>query len=319
MADVISVSPFKCRMWRGHERLEDHVNEDTCREEIESVLAHGQLIPALARTLKNDSDHAFEVIYGSRRLFVARHLNIPIRLEVRELSDREATIALESENRLRKDFSPYERARNYAAWLRSGLFKSQDELARVLNVSRSQVSRLLKLAQLPAVIVSAFARPTDICETWGRDLIPLWEDPHGREELIVRARALAKDPRRPGAPAIFQRLIANTTQRGLPAIGPSLESHDEVVKDERGMALFRVRVHRKDVALLLPSGGLSKQALVEIKSEVAAILQRRRSSRNESPSSSADARRSYAGERREISLSSLSTTEDQPTGVRAIL
>jgi hypothetical protein len=67
-------------------------------------------------------------------------------------SDREAVIALDVENRHRKDISPYERGTSYKRWLELGHFKCQKELARALEISPSQVSRMLKLAQLPAVV-----------------------------------------------------------------------------------------------------------------------------------------------------------------------
>src|SRR5580693_5669068 len=138
MSDAILVSPFECAIWKGHERLEDHINEETCRQEIKSVLAHGQKIPALARRMIGEPSYRYELIYGVRRLFIARHLNVPLLIQVRDLSDREAVIALDIENRQRKELSPYERGRSYSAWLRAGLFSSQDELAHVLKVSSSQ-------------------------------------------------------------------------------------------------------------------------------------------------------------------------------------
>ena len=72
-------------------------------------------------------------------------------MEVRELTDQEAIIALDIENRQRKELSPYERGRSYYLWLHHGLFSSQEALARTLNISASQVSRLISLAQLPPV------------------------------------------------------------------------------------------------------------------------------------------------------------------------
>jgi len=277
MADVIPINPFCCRMWNGHERLEDQINEATCREEIKSVLNHGQQIPVLGRPLKGDRNHSYELVYGARRLFIARHLNVPLLTQVRELSDREAIIALEIENRQRKDLSPYERGRSYNAWLRSGLFASQDELGRVLNVSASQVSRLIKLTQLPTVLLNAFSAPTEICESWGRDLMRLWEDSEKRSALITIARAIASERRKPAAQGIYQQLMSSALVRRKAVSRTELDDHDEVITDNSGKPLFRIRVHRKDVAFLLPSMDLSGYVFSAIKEQLSTILQRARS------------------------------------------
>jgi ParB family transcriptional regulator, chromosome partitioning protein len=278
MADALSISPFLCRMWSGHDRLEEHINEITCRDEITSFVVHGQLVPVLGRALKDDRDHLYELVFGARRLFVARHLNVPLKVDVRPMSDREAIVALDIENRQRRDVSPYERGRSYASWLRAGLFASQDELSRVLNVSASQVSRLLRLAQLPTVLVSAFASPTEICESWARDLMEAWEDPETRPRLTAGARYLANQSDRRSAAGVFQQLMSSANgKRKKTKQNTPTQSHDEVVQDDHGKPLFRMRVHRKDVALLLPTTGLSDELLVEIKAQIAQILQRARS------------------------------------------
>src|ERR1700680_1284415 len=177
MGNVVSISPFRCRMWALHDRLEAGITAETCKSEIASFLKHGQLVPALGRPVNGDPDCDIELIYGARRLFVSRHINRSLRVELREMWDREAIIAMDIENRQRADVSPYERAISYAACLRAGHFGSQQELARALKISASQVSRLLSLAKLPAVVVNAFATPFDICEGWGVDLIERMIDP----------------------------------------------------------------------------------------------------------------------------------------------
>ena len=146
--DVVVVSPFRCRMWALHDRIEDYLNEQTCREEIESFAKHGQLVPVLGRLLRGDPTHDIELIYGARRLFVARHLNSSLIVKLCEVSDRQALVAMDIENRQRQDISPYERGTSYARWLRTGHFKSQEEICRTLQISPAQVSRLLRIARL---------------------------------------------------------------------------------------------------------------------------------------------------------------------------
>ena len=263
---TVSVDPFRCRVWALHDRLEECVTEETCRGEIDSFLMHGQKIPALGRPLHGDAD--FEIIYGARRLFVARHLNIPLLLELRELSDREAIIAMDIENRQRLDVSPYERGLSYSRWLAAGYFSSQEELAREFKVSQAQVSRLLKLAKLPAVVVNAFANPRDMREEWGLGLSETLSDDRTRHSTIRQARVIAALESRPPAREVFRQLLAAA------AYGPKVRAkrHDDVIHDEDGRPLFRIRQQPSAIAVLLPAGEVSAKCLKEIQQAITRIM-----------------------------------------------
>jgi ParB family chromosome partitioning protein len=265
------VDPFRCRMWALHDRLDEYVTEDSCKQEIESFDRHGQFVPVLGRPVRNDPDVDLELIYGARRLFVARHLNKPLGVKIREISDREALIAMDVENRQRRDVSAYERGLSYARWIRKGHFASQDEIARTLGISASQVSRLLKLARLPSVILSAFNTPTEITESWGLELLEAWEDESRRELIAKNARWLLKRSPRPPARQVYAQLTATTdASRRVAASG-----RDEVVRSVAGVPLYRVRRLNKSVILALPTNDLAPATLDEILREVAGILERR--------------------------------------------
>lgn len=57
MRQIVSVNPFRCRMWDLHDRLEQHLTDESCKKEIESFKRHGQLVPVLGRRLLNDKEH----------------------------------------------------------------------------------------------------------------------------------------------------------------------------------------------------------------------------------------------------------------------
>jgi ParB/RepB/Spo0J family partition protein len=270
MRTILSIDPFRVRMWSLHDRCDEHVNEETCRAEIGSFEKHGQLVPALGRSLHGDSDHDVELIYGARRLFVARHLNMPLIVELREISDREALVAMDIENRQRMDISPHERATSYARWLSRGYFGSQDEIARALKISSTRVSRLLRLSRLPSVILNAFANPLEIREAWGLHIMDVLDDPHTRQRTIQAARALGALRQRPSANAVYLELIA-ACARGRQ---PKQSARVETVRDEAGAPLFRIRQLSTSVALQLPREKLSAGAMAEIRVALAGILLR---------------------------------------------
>jgi ParB family chromosome partitioning protein len=211
-----------------------------------------------------------EIIYGARRLFIARHLKKPLAVELRELSDREAIVAMDIENRQRRDISPYERGRSYWRLLRGKHLASQEELARVFNVSAAHVSRALKLARLPSVVVSAFESPADICENWGVELMERWEDEAWQGLMAKRARVIAARSPRPPAAEIYRELItvAARGRRRTPS------SHDLVVAGEDGAPLFRIRRQRTSVSLVLPVDRITNRCLEEIRDAAVTILQR---------------------------------------------
>jgi ParB family transcriptional regulator, chromosome partitioning protein len=270
MRNIIAVSPFRVRMWSLHDRCDQHVNEETCKAEIASFEKHGQLVPALGRLLRGDPDHDVELIYGARRLFVARHLNMQLLVDMREMGDREAIIAMDIENRQRTDISPYERGVSYTRWMCNGHFGSQDDVARALRISSTRVSRLLRVAKLPSVILNAFTSPLEICEAWGLDIMDALDDPQRRQSTIQTARAIgALDPR-PPAKRVYRELIT-ASARGRQ---PKPAARVEIVRDGEGAPLFRIRQLNTSVSLMLPSEKLCAATMAEIRAAVAGILQR---------------------------------------------
>lgn len=265
MDATVSVDPFRCRLWSMHDRLEEHITEESCAEEIRSFAEHGQLIPALGRPIHDDPDHDIELVCGARRLFVARHIRMNLLVEVREISDRDAMVAMDLENRQRKDISPYERGLCYVRWLRGGYFDSQEDIARALNISPSLVSRLLKLARLPSVVVGAFGAVEAIRANWGLHLARVMENPAGRDAVIRTARTIGTVATPPAAREVYRCLMAAAAG----GTKPKTTNGNKVVKGSNGVTLFRVIQRRHSVALLFPLERTPRQSLDEI--EVAAV------------------------------------------------
>jgi ParB family chromosome partitioning protein len=189
-------------------------------------------------------------------------------VELREMTDRAALVAMDIENRHRQDISPYERGLSFSRCLRAGYFESQGDLGAALGISQSQVSRLLKLARLPSVIVNAFRSPLEIREGWGHDLSEVLEDPQRRHATIARARALAASSPRPGPLEVYQQLVS----AGIRGRKVNRKRHDEVITDADGAPLFRIRRQAKTIALLLPLDKTSAATLEAIRDAVYTVL-----------------------------------------------
>ena len=266
MRSIVTVNPFQCRMWGLHDRLDEYITEESCQAELASFSKHGQILPALGRPLRADPTHKVELIYGARRLFIARHLNVPLLVELRCLTDMEAIIAMDIENTQRQSLSPYERGSSYARWLQSGYFRSQDDIAHALKISTSQVSRLLKMARLPRVVVDAFGSPGEICEAWALELVSILDNPIKGPQMLERARTLSESGRPLPTREVFQKLV------GAAARKVRRFKHDEIVRDRAGTELFRI-THRADsTVVLLPVDRTSAYQLDSVRQTIANIF-----------------------------------------------
>jgi len=207
-----------------------------------------------------------EVICGERRLFVARHLKIPLLVELRELTDRQAAVIVAAENSLRKSPSPYETGLWLAKLLQLHVYGSHDEMARELGIAPNRIARLLKFAELPAPILSAFSSPHDINESWAAELYQAWKD-EPRRPITERASMLEKQLPRPPAIAVYEALMAprGSLVRRRPG------KHQELKRSTEG-SLLRLERRRDEVLLSIPGALVDSSAEATFAQAVAAIL-----------------------------------------------
>lgn len=260
-----TVDPYRCRVWALNSRIEEHVTVTSCQAEIESFSRDGQLIPIIGRSVR-DPEFDIEVICGARRVFIARHLKIPLRVELRDLTDRQAAVAVEAENSLRKKASPYERGLWLAKLLQQTVYRSQDEMARELCITPTQVTRLLKFTELPAFVINAFSSPHDILESWAVELHKAWSDER-RKLLTERGRVLEKKVPRPPAVAVYEMLMAarGQTVRRRRAMS-------RVVKSPTGEPLLRMERQRHEVVLRIPNVLVDANIEAAVAQAVVAVL-----------------------------------------------
>ncbi len=173
------IDPERCKMWKHHNRRYELLNETRCHDLIEGIKAQGgQEFPAVVRRLKDDPDYDFEVICGARRhwsiVYLKRqHYDYKFLIDVRDLSDEEAFRLSDVENRDREDISDYERSIDYKIALANYYDGVLSRMAARLEVSVSWLSRFLDLAELPDIIINAYADVTHINSNHAKVLKPL--------------------------------------------------------------------------------------------------------------------------------------------------
>lgn len=200
---AITIRPGDCSVWDGNPRDVPGLSADSCRTLIESIAQEdGNRIPVLVRTNPPGSELPYELLVGSRRRFSVNWLNHNGRPEIRlnamvvDLSDEEAFRLADIENRERQDITELDRARSYQGAVDRFYGGVQSRMAEALNLSNSQLSRLLSLAQMPDEVVDAFATREELRVRHSEVLTPLLRRPEQRERLLIAARGVGQEQQR---------------------------------------------------------------------------------------------------------------------------
>jgi ParB family chromosome partitioning protein len=225
------VSPDRCRIWERHNRRYELLSEESCADLIEGFRTKGgQEFPAVVRVVTGDEKYDYEVICGARRHWTATHLKMDLLIEERDLSDEEAFVLSDKENRDRKDISDYERALDYVRALDLYYDGVQSRMAKIIGMDPSVLSRYLDMTRLDPSIVSAVADVREISRNQVRELKAAMEPgiklsqrqaEKNRQAILSKARELAAEMSKRPAQEVFRALLAaaasEKTKRGRPS------------------------------------------------------------------------------------------------------
>ena len=194
------LDPARVRIWPGNARTYAHLSEENCRELIDSIVAEGgQKVPAVVRRVDGDADYEFEVIAGTRRHWSISWLrshsypDMQFVAQVASLDDEAAFRLADLENRARADVSDLERARNYLDALKAHYGNHQTRMAERLKLSKGWLSKMLKVATIPEVVISAFASPGDVQLKPAYSLAQALDDKNTGKAITAMARQVAKE------------------------------------------------------------------------------------------------------------------------------
>jgi ParB family chromosome partitioning protein len=137
----------------------------------ESLKEHDMLQPVLVRRV----DGRFQLISGERRLRAAVQAGwstIPAR--IRDADDRLVAELAIVENLQRKDLNPIEKAMSFKRYLDEHQC-TQEYLASRLKIDRSTIANLVRLLELPDIVIGA-VRTGTVSMGHARALLPLGEE-----------------------------------------------------------------------------------------------------------------------------------------------
>jgi ParB family chromosome partitioning protein len=125
-----------------------HFAEDSLEELAQSLKRHGMIQPILVRP----HGSGYQIVAGERRWRAAQRAQLhQVKAIVRELSDEETLEIALIENIQRKDLNPIEEAEAYRK-LCTDFGHSQNELAAIVEKSRSHVANMMRLLELPTLV-----------------------------------------------------------------------------------------------------------------------------------------------------------------------
>jgi ParB family chromosome partitioning protein len=147
-----------------------------------SIKEKGVIQPLIVRKRENGS---FEIVAGERRWRAAQMAQLhELPVIVREFSDAEVLEVAIIENIQRADLNAIEEAAGYRQ-LMDKFGHTQEKMAEALGKSRSHIANLLRLLNLPSVVLD-LVRGGELSAGHARALIPS-EDPVKLAQQIVKA------------------------------------------------------------------------------------------------------------------------------------
>jgi ParB family chromosome partitioning protein len=127
-------------------------NKEALEELAQSIKAKGVLQPLLVRRAKDGQ--GYEIIAGERRWRASQLAKIhAVPVVIKEITDRDAVEIGLIENLQREDLNPVEEAGAFLQ-LSEEFGYSQDQIAQVIGKSRSHVTNILRLLQLPKSVIT---------------------------------------------------------------------------------------------------------------------------------------------------------------------
>jgi len=195
--------------------------DETLLEELAaSIRQRGILQPLLVRPTPGTSG-SYQIIAGERRWRAAQKAQLhEVPVLIRELSDADAMAAGLVENLQRADLNAVEEAAGYNRLLKE-FGMTQDELAAAIGKSRSHITHMLRILNLPEQ-VQAMVRSGDLSVAHARALV-------NHDHPLATARAIVND----GLTA--KQVLAQVARQGRtfpdgpPKPGPKIDGDSEAL------------------------------------------------------------------------------------------
>ena len=286
----LKLDPVRVRIWSGNARDQRALDEPSCRDLIDSIIAEGgQKVPVVVRRITGDEAFDYELVVGTRRhwsiswLRANNYPDMTLLAQVQSLDDEAAFRLADLENRARKDVSDFERARNYRQALKTYYDDRQNRMAERLHLSKGWLSKMMTVAAMPDWAVAAYASHADIqlklCYPLVQRLVHLGQnDPKQLRKVKAEAETLASEQaqrRKDGKPPLPS---SETTTRLLRAATERTPEPESLFSADSAHGRIAVTVqswNRNGMTIRIHSGsGASEEEITAMVGQALAALKR---------------------------------------------
>lgn len=232
---------------------------DFLRLKAEIKDAEGNVQPIKVRPLAGSSDH-YEIVFGHRRHRACLDLGFQVLAFVEGVNDQELFKAMERENRGRLDLSPWEQGRMYRQALNEGLFSSLGKLAKEIGIDKSNLSKALRLAEIPEAVLDAFPSPLGLQYRWAKmidDALKI-----DANAVLDRAKQLTNSGKQHSAKEVLAVLLGSKPK--------SIVEREIVVG---GKSLAKVRIEGGRVSVHFDKGVVSDDKVKRLQTLMKEFLQ----------------------------------------------
>lgn len=146
---IHSINPNKCHLWSFADRPDDELGD--IEGLAESIKRVGQQEPILVRPSKEDGQ--YEIIFGNRRWRACQLIDRNVQAVIHNVSDQDAALIQKEENTARENISDYARAKSYDKLLKAGIFQTETDLSRHLNISPQNLNDIFAFLRVPKELV----------------------------------------------------------------------------------------------------------------------------------------------------------------------
>lgn len=172
-ADELQIEDVPVELLDIHPASDRAETDESALEALGASMRDQQLQECIARPMRGGR---YQLIFGSRRLKAARLAKLPtLRCSIQPMSDRDAIVAIGSENLLRRNLNPIERADYITLMTKSiregGAGLTNREIGEHFGRTESWAKDVKKLSLLPEPWRSRVAKK-EMLESSGRYLVP---------------------------------------------------------------------------------------------------------------------------------------------------
>ena len=173
--DLIDPSPYRDRF--------DDYDRGAYEALLQSMSEKGQEVPVLLRPHPQHSGR-YQSAFGHRRIRAAAELRVPVRANVKDLTDDRLAVAQGIENSAREDLTFIERAFFALRLEESG--QGRDVVRQALAIDRAEASKLLTVAKaITSTLALAIGRAPKIGRPRWLELAELLGEPEARRRVTM--------------------------------------------------------------------------------------------------------------------------------------